>query len=114
MKEVNDKVAHTSNVRSFFERHSASSLQDDPLLNHKWAHRWFEWIQATVKDDVYTFQEVLQGRSAAEVMINDAPFYMMSSYDYMGLIGHPKIEAAAIDAIKKYGTGTGGVRLLTG
>jgi len=114
MKTINDKVAHTSNVRNFFEKHPAFSPQDDPLLNHKWAHRWFEWIEATVEDDVYTFQEVLQGRSGAEVMINDAPFYMMSSYDYMGLIGHPKIEAAAIDAIKKYGTGTGGVRLLTG
>jgi len=38
----------------------------------------------------------------------------MSSYDYLGLIGHPEIEAAAIDAIHEYGTGTGGVRLLTG
>jgi 8-amino-7-oxononanoate synthase len=114
MKTINEKVAHTSNVRSFFERRPAFSPQDDPLLNHKWAHRWFEWIEATAEDDVYTFQEVLQGRSGAEVMINDSPFYMMSSYDYMGLIGHPEIEAAAINAIKKYGTGTGGVRLLTG
>ncbi len=39
---------------------------------------------------------------------------MMSSYDYLGLIGHPEIEAAAIQAIQTYGTGTGGVRLLTG
>ena len=39
---------------------------------------------------------------------------MMSSYDYLGLIGHPRIEAAALEAIRAYGTGTGGVRLLTG
>jgi glycine C-acetyltransferase len=39
---------------------------------------------------------------------------MLSSYDYLGLIGHPRIEEAAIDAIRKYGTGTGGVRMLTG
>jgi glycine C-acetyltransferase len=39
---------------------------------------------------------------------------MISSYDYLGLIGHPTIESAAVEAIHKYGTGTGGVRLLTG
>jgi 7-keto-8-aminopelargonate synthetase-like enzyme len=39
---------------------------------------------------------------------------MLSSYDYLGLIGDPRIDAAAIEAIKKYGTGTGGARLLTG
>ena len=39
---------------------------------------------------------------------------MLSSYDYLGLIGDPRIDEAAIDAIRKYGTGTGGVRMLTG
>ena len=36
------------------------------------------------------------------------------SYDYLGLIGDERINNAAIAAIQKYGTGTGGVRLLTG
>jgi 8-amino-7-oxononanoate synthase len=39
---------------------------------------------------------------------------MISSYDYLGLIGNSAIEQAAIEAIRRYGTGTGGVRLLTG
>jgi glycine C-acetyltransferase len=39
---------------------------------------------------------------------------MVSSYDYLGLLGHPEVEAAACEAICRYGTGTGGVRLLTG
>jgi glycine C-acetyltransferase len=39
---------------------------------------------------------------------------MLSSYDYLGLIGDARIDAAAIEAVKKYGTGTGGVRMLTG
>ena len=29
---------------------------------------------------------------------------MLSSYDYLGLIGDPRIDAAAIEAIRKYGT----------
>jgi glycine C-acetyltransferase len=39
---------------------------------------------------------------------------MLSSYDYLGLIGDPRVDEAAIAAVRKYGTGTGGVRLLTG
>jgi glycine C-acetyltransferase len=39
---------------------------------------------------------------------------MLSAYDYLGLIGHPRIERAAVEAVCTYGTGTGGVRLLTG
>ena len=39
---------------------------------------------------------------------------MLGGYSYLGLIGHPRINAAAIEAIEKYGTGTYGVRLLAG
>ncbi len=39
---------------------------------------------------------------------------MLASYSYLGLIGHPAIDEAAILAIQRYGTGAGGVRLLTG
>lgn len=36
------------------------------------------------------------------------------TYSYLGLLGHPRIQAAAHNAIKRYGTGTHGVRLLGG
>lgn len=39
---------------------------------------------------------------------------MLGSYSYLGLIGHPKINQAAIEAVQKYGSGTHGVRLLAG
>lgn len=39
---------------------------------------------------------------------------MLGSYSYLGLINHPEIKKAAKEAIDKYGTGAGGVRLLTG
>ena len=38
----------------------------------------------------------------------------LASYSYLGLIGHPSIDEAARAAIDEYGTGAGGVRLLTG
>jgi glycine C-acetyltransferase len=39
---------------------------------------------------------------------------MLSSYSYLGLLGHPQIEAAAKEAIDRFSTGTHGVRLLAG
>ncbi len=45
---------------------------------------------------------------------NYGEMIMLGGYSYLGLIGHPKIDAAAKAAIDKYGTGTYGVRLLAG
>jgi len=39
---------------------------------------------------------------------------MYASYSYLGLVGHPRINAAAKAAIDRYGTGTHGVRTLAG
>ena len=47
-------------------------------------------------------------------MADGREMIMLASYSYLGLIGHPRIDAAAIAAVQKYGTGAGGVRLLTG
>lgn len=47
-------------------------------------------------------------------VINYGEMIMLGGYSYLGLIGHPKINAAAKTAIDHYGTGTYGVRLLAG
>ena len=45
---------------------------------------------------------------------NYGEMIMLGSYSYLGLIGHPKINAAAKAAVDHYCTGTHGVRLLAG
>lgn len=45
---------------------------------------------------------------------NHGEMIMLGGYSYLGLIGHPQINAAAQAAVAKYGTGTYGVRLLAG
>lgn len=47
-------------------------------------------------------------------VIDHGEMIMLGGYSYLGLIGHPKINAAAQAAIEQYGTGTYGVRLLAG
>lgn len=53
-------------------------------------------------------------RGGSRVLVNGRQMAMFASYSYLGLIGHPRIQAAARDAIERYGTGTHGVRTLAG
>jgi len=66
-------------------------------------------------NDLYFYnQPVEQVKSGARVIVNGREMGMYASYSYLGLIGHPRINAAAKAAIDKFGTGTNGVRLLAG
>lgn len=84
------------------------------LLDIGPARHWFKLLNWGIENDLYTYQQALEGHSGPHVLVNGQSLLMMSSYDYLGLIGHPAIEAAAVEATRIYGTGTGGVRLLTG
>lgn len=53
-------------------------------------------------------------RGGSRVLVDGREMIMFASYSYLGLIGHPRINKAAKDAIDKYGTGTHGVRTLAG
>src|SRR6202161_3643 len=78
------------------------------------ARRLFETTAMACEHDAYPFQIPLEGRTGPQVRADGHSMLMLSSYDYLVLIGDPRIDAAAIEAIRKYGTGTGGARLLTG
>lgn len=63
----------------------------------------------------YFYLQPTVGRTNHVVQMADGTeMVQLASYSYLGLIGHPRIEAAAKEAIDQYGTGAGGVRLLTG
>lgn len=65
--------------------------------------------------DRYFYLQPTTGVTNHRVTMADGrDMVMLASYSYLGLIGHPRIQAAAEEAIGKYGTGAGGVRLLTG
>ena len=59
-------------------------------------------------------QPISELLGGANVIVNGREMGMFASYSYLGLVGHPRINKAAQDAVAKYGTGTHGVRSLAG
>lgn len=78
------------------------------------ARRIFEGTALASSVDAYPFHMPLQAKAGPCVVADGHEMLMMSSYDYLGLIGDHRIDAAASDAIHRYGTSTSGARLLTG
>ncbi len=63
---------------------------------------------------VYPYFRQIQSGPGSEVIVDGKKMIMIGSNNYLGLTGHPKVVEAAINAVKKYGTGCTGSRFLNG
>lgn len=99
--------------QSYFETERQEAFKKADLIDAR-ARRLFETTSLACQLDIYPFQAPLSGRTGPEVELDGHKMLMLSSYDYLGLIGDPRIDEAAIAAVRRYGTATGGARLLTG
>jgi 8-amino-7-oxononanoate synthase len=63
---------------------------------------------------LYPYFRAIGSAQDTEVMIDGKPVLMFGSNSYLGLTDHPYIKEAAINAIRKYGTGCAGSRFLNG
>jgi 8-amino-7-oxononanoate synthase len=62
----------------------------------------------------YFYLQEIQEPMGSNILINKEKYLCFASYSYLGLLHHPKIDAAAKAAIDKHGSGTHGVRILAG
>ena len=74
----------------------------------------FTRAKEAIAQGIYPYFQPIQSGPGSEVIINGKKMIMIGSNNYMGLTGHPKVVEAAINAIKKYGTGCTGSRFLNG
>lgn len=70
--------------------------------------------QDYIAKGMYPYFKPLQSPQGPEVMIEGKKFIMVGSNNYLGLANDPRMKEAAINAIKKYGTGSTGSRFLNG
>jgi len=74
-----------------------------------------ERVAGLKEQDLYFYNQPIEElHGGARVVVNGREMGMYASYSYLGLVGHPRINKAAQDAVAKYGTGTHGVRTLAG
>ena len=63
---------------------------------------------------LYFRLRILEGEQKPIAVIDGKEVINLSSNNYLGLTTHPKLRRAAIDAIRKYGVGSGAVRSIVG
>src|SRR3972149_10971252 len=72
-------------------------------------------IKYLKENDLYFYNQAVEEiRGGAKVLVRGREMGMYASYSYLGLVKHPRIDAAAKKAVEKFGTGTNGVRTLAG
>jgi glycine C-acetyltransferase len=62
----------------------------------------------------YQRLRILQSECAAESKFDGKEVINLASNNYLGLTTHPKLREAALEAVRKYGAGSGAVRTISG
>src|SRR5581483_7558371 len=73
-----------------------------------------EQIEQWKAGGVYQRLRILQSASEHESRFDGKEVINLASNNYLGLTTHPKLREAAIEAVKKYGAGSGAVRTISG
>ena len=76
--------------------------------------RNFTIVQETIEAGIYPYFTTVESSQETQVTVSGRRIIMIGSNNYLGLTTHPKVEEAAINAIKKYGSGCTGSRFLNG
>lgn len=73
-----------------------------------------EKIQELKDQGVYRKLPILETPSQPEVILNGKKVINLSSNNYLGFANHPRLKKASMEAIEKYGAGSGAVRTIIG
>jgi len=74
----------------------------------------YEVAERVRQAGVYSFFRVIESAQDPEVISDGRRMIMLGSNNYLGLTNDPRVKEAAVDAIRKYGSGCAGSRFLNG
>src|SRR5688500_4286189 len=71
-------------------------------------------LESLKQQGLYRQLRILEGEQLAHATFDHKSVVNLSSNNYLGLTTHPRLREAALDAIRKYGVGSGSVRTIAG
>ena len=71
-------------------------------------------IDRLARSGLYRSLRTLEPAADGRVMINGKESILLCSNNYLGLADHPALKSASIDAVSRYGAGSGASRLVSG
>lgn len=78
----------------------------------------FEYLEEEIREwkELGTYRPLteLESDQDSKVTIQGQRVIQLSSNNYLGLTTHPRLKKAALEAVEKYGAGTGSVRTIAG
>jgi 8-amino-7-oxononanoate synthase len=74
----------------------------------------FDKAKSLMSQGIYPYFRIIESAQDPEIIMHGRKMIMVGSNNYLGLTNHPKVKEAAIEAVRKYGTGCAGSRFLNG
>src|SRR6266581_4434083 len=108
MELVGQSVLHRYGSQGS-EMSQQSDLRREPLLDSLRKE-----LDGLDRDDLLWRIRTLQSPSAPHAKVDGKNVIVLCSNNYLGLANHPKLKQAAIAATRKYGVGSGSVRVIAG
>jgi glycine C-acetyltransferase len=71
-------------------------------------------LDSLKQQGLYRRLRVLEGKPESHTTFDHTSVVNLSSNNYLGLTTHPKLKQAALDAVEKFGVGSGAVRTISG
>ena len=71
-------------------------------------------LESLKRQDLYRRFRILEDEQKAHTTFDHRSVVNLSSNNYLGLTTHPRLRAKALEAVERYGVGTGSVRTIAG
>ncbi len=75
---------------------------------------FLESLENLKSSGLFRHLRLVESEQSAEVILNGRTVLVFCSNNYLGLANHPELKKRAIEAIEKYGVGSGASRLISG
>ncbi len=73
-----------------------------------------EELESLKQQNLYRRFRILEDEQKAHTTVDHRSVVNLSSNNYLGLTTHPRLRAKALEAVQRYGVGTGSVRTIAG